>query len=84
MIHLKDKCELHRRNTDFASMSGRMAALLVCVRLTVGHMSCDLAQKRGVHSLVIAGRWGQPVTAVCAGWGAEVVVLQRGIMSAAR
>lgn len=53
---------------------------LVCVRLTVGHVSCDLAQKHGVQSLVIAGRWGRGVTAVCA----EVVVLQRGIMSAAR
>lgn len=55
--------------------------MLVCLRLAVGHASCDLAQKRGVRSLVIAGRWGQPVTSV---FCAEVVVLQRGVMSAAR
>lgn len=36
--------------------------LYVCSLL--GHMSCDLAQKRSARSLVIAGRWGQPVMAV--------------------
>ena len=37
----------------------------LCVRSPLGHMSCDLAQKHSAGSLVIAGRWGQPVMAVC-------------------
>lgn len=71
----EEEPELHRRNTDFVSMSGRMAVCIsVRVLLAVGHMSCNLAQKRSVQALVIAGRLGQPVTAVCSGSGAEVVV----------
>jgi len=38
----------------------------VCVcALTVGSHGQDLAQKHSVRSLEIAGRWGQPVMAVC-------------------